>query len=1027
MRFILNGRARPAREGESVLDAARAAGVDIPAVCAHDALEPYGACRLCVVEVRERGKKRWRIVTSCLYPVADGLEVRSETERIRALRKFLLELLLARSPNAPYVKKLAARYGVVKSRFVPLDDNCILCGLCVRTCAEIVGANAIGFAERGIDRKVDSPYGIDHSKCIACGACTFVCPTGAVQMEYTRVLELRKQGGGAPLPLYPHGLFAGRGLLAELRMRALRDRPEAARRGGDASPRGGRPRAAGRAIAAQAGGGKARGPDYGARRAEEGGAHGMKRAAETIRVRMPQGERTWELVPLETSPCTLACPTRINARGYVSLIADGRYAEALELIRERNPFPGVCGRVCPRPCEAACTRGRHDEAVAVCALKRFVSDLEMKRGIRPSARAARSRPEKVAVIGAGPAGLSAAAALASLGYAVTIFEAREIPGGMMNLIPGFRLPAEVVRRESSMILEMGIELETGVQFGRDVTWSRLKRRGYRVLLLANGAWKPSWKWGPAGRGGALHAIELLEAAAAPAEGERAKARAIVEGKSVVVAGEGMMALDCARTALRLGARRVTYLVGSSRELAALHRGDIELAEGEGLVFKFLVRPLRLARRGRTLEAVVCSPLVEGSKDATGRRELSERPDGEFAVEADVFVDAHTRGIDVRGFAASLGLETTPAGTLAIDPATSAAAAGGVFAAGDLVTGPRTVVEAIASGQRAALGIHHHLSGETLSSPLDLTIDDSIAHEEYTLEIVPEDHPRRATMPVEGARARRNDFREVEKGLSDREARREARRCLRCGPCAECSVCVDICEKKDLLLKFGGDFTLGAHAGREFWSALPRTVRVRAGEEETEAAVVRTIARVDEGLCIGCGRCAEVCGYRAIQVESRPGNRLVARVDELACKGCGICAGACPTGAADQDNFEHGAIMRALASVSTRTKVLFVCRWARPARLELPGGVLVIETMCTGRIAPSLIVEAALRGSQRILVCGCREEVCHYGFGRSRSRLVAERARDLLRVFGCNPNVVTEISTSPGEFALAVDRWAWKSK
>lgn len=195
MRFILNGRARPAREGESVLDAARAAGVDIPAVCAHDALEPYGACRLCVVEVRERGKKRWRIVTSCLYPVADGLEVRSETERIRALRKFLLELLLARSPNAPYVKKLAARYGVVKSRFAPLDDNCILCGLCVRTCAEIVGANAIGFAERGIDRKVDSPYGIDHSKCIACGACTFVCPTGAVQMEYTRVLELRKQGG----------------------------------------------------------------------------------------------------------------------------------------------------------------------------------------------------------------------------------------------------------------------------------------------------------------------------------------------------------------------------------------------------------------------------------------------------------------------------------------------------------------------------------------------------------------------------------------------------------------------------------------------------------------------------------------------------------------------------------------------------------------------------------------------------------------------------------------------------------------
>jgi predicted molibdopterin-dependent oxidoreductase YjgC len=195
MKFTLNGGTRQARDGQTVLDAARAAGVDIPAACAHEALEPYGACRLCIVEVRERGKKRWRVVTSCLYPVAEGLEVRSDTRKIRKLRVFLLELLLARSPNAPYVKELAARYGVSKTRFSRLDDDCILCGLCVRACAEVVGANAIGFSRRGIGRKVDSPYGIDHSKCIACGVCTFVCPTGAVQMEYARVMELRAQGG----------------------------------------------------------------------------------------------------------------------------------------------------------------------------------------------------------------------------------------------------------------------------------------------------------------------------------------------------------------------------------------------------------------------------------------------------------------------------------------------------------------------------------------------------------------------------------------------------------------------------------------------------------------------------------------------------------------------------------------------------------------------------------------------------------------------------------------------------------------
>jgi len=195
MKFVLNGKKREAAAGTTVLEAARAAGVDIPAVCAHDALQSYGACRLCIVEVKERGRKRSRVVTSCLYPVKEGLEVATETARIKKLRRFLLELLLARSPEAPYVRELAARYGVTKTRFSRLGDDCILCGLCVRVCSEVVRANAIGFSQRGIGRRVDSPFGIDHSRCIACGACTYVCPTGAVQMEYTRVMELRREGG----------------------------------------------------------------------------------------------------------------------------------------------------------------------------------------------------------------------------------------------------------------------------------------------------------------------------------------------------------------------------------------------------------------------------------------------------------------------------------------------------------------------------------------------------------------------------------------------------------------------------------------------------------------------------------------------------------------------------------------------------------------------------------------------------------------------------------------------------------------
>ena len=753
----------------------------------------------------------------------------------------------------------------------------------------------------------------------------------------------------------------------------------------------------------------------------------MNDAKGSIRVRTPQGGRVWELSPLETSPCTLACPTRINARGYVSLIADGRFVEALELIRERNPFPGVCGRVCPRPCEAACTRGKYDEPVAICALKRYVFDLEGKRGLNPAAAVPKSRPEKVAVVGAGPAGLSAAAELAKLGYPVTVFEARGGPGGMMNLVPGFRLPSGVVRRESNMILGLGIELVTGAVFGKEITWNRLKRRGYRALLLATGAWKPAWRWGRAGAKGVLHAIPLLEAAASPSDPAHAKLLGRVAGARVVVAGDGMMALDCARVAIRLGARRVTYLVGASRELAALHRDDIEPAEKEGVVFAFLARPKRLATRGGKLSEVICARLRETAADATGRRDLVERPDEEFGVEADLFVDAHSRGIDVRTYAAVLGLETTPVGTVAVDRAGAAAARGGIFAAGDLVSGPRSVVEAIASGQRAAFGIHHHLSGEAVASPLDLSIDDSIVHGEYTLEAVPDERSPRRPMPLESAQTRRGDFREVEQGLSDRDARGEAQRCLRCGPCTECSICVDICEKKDFLITIGGELEVTAHAGREFWSALPESVLIEADGEEIEARASRTIVRVDESLCVGCGRCAEVCGYKAIQIEARPGNRFVARVDELACKGCGNCVSVCPTGAVDQINFEQAAIARALASVSPRTKVLFVCHWARPARLELPNDVLVIETMCAGRVSPSLVVEAALRGAPRILVCGCADEGCHYGFGRSRARLAVERARELLRIFGSNQNIVTELSTSPGEFALAVDRWAWKSK
>ncbi|MCX5754398.1 MAG: FAD-dependent oxidoreductase [Candidatus Krumholzibacteria bacterium] len=743
----------------------------------------------------------------------------------------------------------------------------------------------------------------------------------------------------------------------------------------------------------------------------------MEKDAGRITIRSPRDARSWKLAPLETSPCTLACPTRINARGYVSLISDGRFAEALALIRERNPFPGVCGRICPRPCEAACTRGDRDEPIAICALKRFVFDLEMKRGINPTAPARAHRAEKVAVVGAGPSGLAAARELALLGYPVTVFEAKDRPGGMLNLIPAFRLPPAVVARETRAILEAGIELVAGTEFGKDITWKRLKRRGYRALLLGTGAWRPVWKWGAPGIMGVAHAIDFLRYAALE-----------VEDKRVVVAGDGMMALDCSRTAVRLGARSVTLVIGRSRELAPVRAEDLVQAEKEGVKTLFLARPARVATKGRKLAGISFVKLEEGRPDATGRRDTLEITGSEFTGTADIFVDAYGRAIDVKGFASALALSMTPAGALAIDPATSAVGAEGVFAAGDLVTGPRSVVEAIASGQKAAYRIHHYLSGETIESPLDLTIDGGIAHREYTLEAAAGVKDLRGPMPLETAAKRMKDFNETEKGYASQAARREAGRCLRCGPCGECEVCVDICEKKDFMMRLGEDGAIHVHAGREFWSSTPDRVILELGSERAEAVPIRTICKVDETLCVGCGRCADLCGYKAVQVEARPGGRFVARVDELACKGCGSCAAVCPTGAIDQRNFDHASVMKRLEGISSsRAKVLFVCHWARPERLDLPRDVLVIETMCAGRVPPRFIMEAALRGSRKVLVCGCADEDCHYGFGRSSASRVVEQCRSLLRLFGFRSEIVTEISTNPDEFALAVNKWAWKSK
>lgn len=765
------------------------------------------------------------------------------------------------------------------------------------------------------------------------------------------------------------------------------------------------------------------------------------REGSRILVSLEGREGEWELLPLEPSPCTLACPTRINVRGYVSLTAEGLFEQALRLIREQNPFPGVCGRICPRPCEAACRRGEFDEPVAICALKRFVADFEMKRGINFVHTARIPTKERVAVIGAGPAGLSAALELMRSGYPVTVFEASDRPGGMMNVIPAFRLPRGIVRREVEAIIGSGIELVTGKLFGRDISWKGLRRCGYRALLLATGAWRPEWKWSSPSDKNSIHSLELLaynsitsskfedmSHSASPAGGgHHAAGRAgrilsRMRNARVIVVGDGSMALDTARTAVRSGSRSVRLVISRSRGLAPAPVSDLDAAEKEGVRMTFLARPVRLLRRGGAAGGVRFIRLKEVVGDDTGRCGLVERKGSEFDVEADILIDAYARSVDRAALSGEEGLDFTGGGTLAVRRDTLAAGPGGVFAAGDLVSGPRSVVEAIASGRKAARAIEEHLGGKhrpAVSVPGGF----GDSRREFVLDRFPASTSPRAVTALEEAKLRKRDFREVERGFSQLAARLEARRCLRCGPCSECEVCGDICEKKDIRLAVSGGLVLTVHAGREFWSPEPATALVEYGGRKSEAGVVRTVCDVTSGSCLGCGRCEDLCAYKAVRVELVAGGRFAAVVNGIACKGCGNCVSVCPTGAMDQLSFERARLFDDISAVvSGVTRVVFACRWAVSAEPRLPDGTILIETMCSGRVTPAMLLEAVRLGSPSVMVCRCIEDACHYGFGSGCGRRSAERARDLLCLLGLDPGLISDSECRPEGFRGLIGRW-----
>ena len=612
-------------------------------------------------------------------------------------------------------------------------------------------------------------------------------------------------------------------------------------------------------------------------------------------------------------PCMQACPVHTQAGRYVSLIAEGRYEEAYRYARVPNPFASICGRVCGHPCEPACRRGQLDSPISIRALKRFLTERygpESRNAIdvfpeKPNV----IHPEKVAVIGSGPAGMSAAHDLALLGYAVTIFDSAPVPGGMMHLgIPEYRLPRDVLQAQIREILDLGPELRLNMRLGRDFSLGDLHRQGYKAILLAFGLHRSRDLNLPGNDlDGVVKGIDFLLNVNL---GYRFSI-----GKQVVVIGGGNVAIDVARSAmreqqklahdgeggglpdeltssehdvamkelmdvsrqaLRMGAREVHLVCLESREEMPASEEEIEEGLVEGIRIHPSLGPKQfVGKSGKVtgLEVIRCTSVF----DAQHRFSPTFAAGTESVIPCDTVILAIGQASDLSFLSPSDGIEATRQGTLKIDTETLMTTAPGVFAAGDIAFGPRLIISAVADGKKAADQIDKYLRGtEWKPKPqyVQITLLDhhqmAEHYDEYSRLAVP-------VIPLE----RRTGVAEVETGFTEEQARTEASRCLQCWintifegneadgtECILCGGCVDVCPENCLQLvplsqlQFS-DETKGRLAAEVEFRSLD--LQHLSAEELT--ASEGSVMVKDETICIRCGLCAERCPAKTITMES----------------------------------------------------------------------------------------------------------------------------------------------------------------
>nr|MBL0716347.1 FAD-dependent oxidoreductase [Desulfobacterales bacterium] len=492
-------------------------------------------------------------------------------------------------------------------------------------------------------------------------------------------------------------------------------------------------------------------------------------------------------IKLAPSPCQMACPAGIDIPTYVSLIGLGRDAEAINIIRQDNPFPWICGLICTRPCEFMCVRGRIDTPVSIKFLKAFAAERALSERKYKNPPKAAAKNQKVCVIGAGPAGLSAAYYLALKGYAVRVIEALPIAGGMMIVgIPRYRLPREIIDREVAMIEDLGVEFIFNTRFGKDVTFEQLNKEGFEAFLIGIGAHKAFQLRipGEADFPAVIDAIELLRKVAL---GERH-----MPGKKVAIIGGGNVAIDAARTCVRLGSDEVTVVYRRTRSEMPADEEEVEQAEEEGVHFSFLTIPVGVKGQDGSVTSLHCLRAKLGVADASGRQRPVPVEGSDYHMEVDSVIPAVGQRVDFAGLDLMADLRLTRRDTIDINRVTMETSIEGVFAAGDAVLGPATVIEAIGGGKKAADAIDRYLSGipQPTMPPVPVRRDRTAWFE---VSAATKMSLKKPEMPLLNIDRRRTTFQQAELGYSENQAREEALRCLRCDICRRCGDCIRVCR------------------------------------------------------------------------------------------------------------------------------------------------------------------------------------------------------------------------------------------